>query len=397
MVEPLSKPQPYLFSNPLKILGQIYHNFEVLNNYTFEKFLVRVFLQTGEMSEIYSENYESFLAWYLYLKRLTDLDADEKNIVVNLRVESFEKFNPSGKIGFNPNVKHCSLGFDKIHYLHKPLTLSVLLSSTEMYYHFFHLRRMGFQKFTQVGICYWYFEVPDAESDPVILLHGITIGLNAYSAMINAFYKKRSIIIIVYDCIMFNSMVFDVPGPKQVSSAVLAMLYSHRISQVSLIGHSWGTILAGWLIKIIPQRISHFTMIDPIATFVAYPEIVFEICYKPPKTFSDYFLYYFLRNDLTLASNLGRNCALYNMALGYDEIPHNIGVVVVIGENDALLDSNAVVEITDMHIASLPSQAKPFVKLFFPGGYHAETITNENALRILISTMLSNESNCKND
>lgn len=108
----------------MKVIAQIYHNCEVLKNYSFEKYLVGVCIKSGEMSEIYSENYESFLAWYLYYKRLSDLDAEEKNSVVMLRVEAFEKFHPNGKIGFNPNVQHCSLGLDKLYYKHKPLVLS---------------------------------------------------------------------------------------------------------------------------------------------------------------------------------------------------------------------------------------------------------------------------------
>ena len=124
-----------------------------------------------------------------------------------------------------------------------------------------------------------------------------------------------------------------------------------------------------------------------MSTFIPYPETIYEVCYKPPSSLDDYFLYYFLRTDLTVGHTLARHFAWYNMVL-VTQIPHDIGVVVSLSENDTLLDSTAAVKIMDKHIANLPTTAKPYVKLFWPKYGHAEGKNNPNSVKLSLKLLL---------
>ena len=390
---PLRKPQPFWFSTPLKIITELYETFDS-SIYYFEKFLERVFLRSTNIADIYSKNYDSFLAWYLFMRHLDDVNLEQLKNIQELRNSAFKKFLPEGKKGYNENAKHCSLGLNKhIEYTHKPLILKCVLSGLELHYEFCYLLKKGFKKQEQYGISYWYFKHPQATTQPPILFfHGICTGWNAYSTIIEAFIKNnRTLILINYECIVLNSMCFQVPKYKQMTDVVVAILEKHFIDKISLVGHSWGTFIAGWIIKTIPSKICHLTLIDPISTFVPYPETIFEVCYKPPSSLDDYLLYYFLRTDLTVGHTLARHFAWYNMVLSYTQIPHDMGVVISISENDILLNSAAAVKITDKHIANLPTNAKPFVKLFWPKFGHGEAKNNPQSVKVLVETIARNE------
>jgi len=389
---PLRAPQPFWFSTPLKIMTELYETFEN-SIYYFEKFLAGAFLHSTNITDIYTKNYDSFLAWYLFMRHLEDVNLEQLKSIQELRNSAFKKFLPKGKYGYNKDAKHCSLGLDRrIEYTHKPLVLKCVLSGLQLHYEFCYLLKNGFRKFEHYGISYWYLKHPQATQPPILFFHGICTGWNAYSTIIEEFIKNnRSLILINYECIVLNSMCFQVPKYTQMTDVVVAILEKHLIDQISLVGHSWGTFIAGWIIKTIPSKICHLTLVDPISTFVPYPETSYEVCYKPPTSLDDYLLYYFLRTDLTVGHTLARHFAWYNMVLSYTQIPHDIGVVISISENDTLLDSAAAVKITDKHIANLPTTAKAYVKLFWPKFGHGEAKNNPQSVKVLVETITKNE------
>ena len=65
--------------------------------------------------------------------------------------------------------------------------------------------------------------------------------------------------------------------------------------------------------------------------------------------------------------------------------------MISISENDILLNSAAAVKITDKHIANLPTNAKPFVKLFWPKFGHGEAKNNPQSVKVLVETIARNE------
>ena len=144
---PLKAPQPFWFSTPLEIMTELYENFES-SLYYFEKFLAGAFLHRTSIKDIYTKNYDSFLAWYLFMKHLDDVNLTQLKSIQELRNSAFKKFLPTGKIGYNENAKHCSLGLDhRIEYTHKPLIFKCILSGLTLNYEFCYLLKNGFQKF----------------------------------------------------------------------------------------------------------------------------------------------------------------------------------------------------------------------------------------------------------
>jgi pimeloyl-ACP methyl ester carboxylesterase len=98
-----------------------------------------------------------------------------------------------------------------------------------------------------------------------------------------------------------------VPDPTSVCNSIVQILAAHDISKVSIIAHSWGTFLAGWVVKMRPDIVSHLTLIEPVAMNVVLFETTYAIIYKPPVDISGYLLYYFVRKDISVSNAIHRN------------------------------------------------------------------------------------------
>ena len=78
---------------------------------------------------------------------------------------------------------------------------------------------------------------------------------------------------------------------------------------MSIVSHSWGTFLAGWIARLKPELVSHLTLIEPIAINVELFETTFSVLYKQGCGLDEVLMYLFVRNDITISNNLRRHFA----------------------------------------------------------------------------------------
>ena len=339
------------------------------------------------MLEIYLDNFVSCLAWAFHYSDLKSLETNQVKYLSDIGKEMYDKFELSDQVGFNPNIMHCSLSLHDIKYFHHSLLLGLCVNSYERYFEQTFLKRNNFKKYKIFDMIYWVFENKTSNKPPFMLFHGITIGWNRYANLIKTLSNESSVILVNNDCVKLFSLNFNIPDYQMVIKLVNHILQVHNFNQISLIAHSWGTFWAPWIVKCMPDKIAHLTLIDNVSTFVLLsPEIMYYICYKPPVTFTDYFVYYFLRHDLTIANNW-RYLRWYNSILDYDDIPLDIPTIICISGKDELLNVPAALEITDVHISSRPSHSKPFIKLYFPDLEHGDIISNIKSITTLVQTI----------
>ena len=79
------------------------------------------------------------------------------------------------------------------------------------------------------------------------------------------------------DSVKWNWITFEVPEPELVCQNVVDILQRHSIAKVSIISHSWGTFLAGWIARLKPHLVSHLTLVEPIAMNVELFETTFSV------------------------------------------------------------------------------------------------------------------------
>jgi len=355
----LSKPQPY-HGDMLQMMKRAADLVKQLHCYSFDKYLSG-FCCGANFEDIHLENWRSFLAWAMYTKHLPDLDAKELEDleVVNEYAQKEHPIMRTMKPGFNPAVKHCRMTMDPIPIIHRPLLMYVLIRLKESFTNNFFLTSMGFQFLEVDGQTYWYKAQGSKDSnasntgvsgtgsngsEPMLFLHGISTGWGSYINMALGMGQGRSIFLVDMDSVKLNSLVFKMPTPQQFSDKVSKILDRHHVDRVSVVGHSFGSITAGWFIRHFPERVSHLTLIDPVSMLLSFPEVAFSFLYRQPSTVMEWVIHVFAAREITISHTLRRNFWWYNNDLWLETIPAHIGVVVGLATGDEIINPKALEE-----------------------------------------------------
>ncbi len=110
---------------------------------------------------------------------------------------------------------------------------------------------------------------------------------------------SRSVFLLEHRNVAIHSLSFHVHTPLEFNDYFLGVLHAHNINQkVTVISHSWGTMIASWIVRLSPHRIQHFTMIDPIALNLMFPETTYVFVYQPPEQLLHYVINYLIRREV---------------------------------------------------------------------------------------------------
>lgn len=56
-------------------------------------------------------------------------------------------------------------------------------------------------------------------------------------------------------------------------------------------GHSFGSITAGWFVKANPERVSHMTLVDPVSLLLCLPDVGYTFLYRQPSTVMQWIIF----------------------------------------------------------------------------------------------------------
>jgi len=339
-----AKEKPFQFKNPADMIRDIYTMCSSLESYDLEDFFSG-FCLMSKFEDIYTINCEMFLAWAVYTSRIDELNEEQKGVVRELRIEASKYLKTDFIEGYNPNVKTTGFHLEPVSYLHHPLCLTILFATIDKFSDFYYL--YTFKKIkTNGGMDYWFKEGSKMKA-PVFIFHGVFSGWGFFSQLIEAINQDRTVILFNYLPVKIGILPSPsaVPGPLEINETFVEIMGRHNIKKVAIIAHSWGTFIAGWIVRLNPEFVCHLSLIDPIALTVVLPETTYALLYEPPNTLMKYLMFYFVRNDLNLSYTLRRYFAWYNAALRLDDVPAHIGVFVCIATNDELLRAATVYEL----------------------------------------------------
>jgi len=146
-----------LFKHPKDVMKVVYRYYKILGDtYPFQEFISK-FCLLANYNEIYSQNYDSLLAFSLFMKPLNALTSEEYDTIDKLRDMASETFNIKWKNGHNSQVEHIKFNLEPVSYIHRPLALYGLLKFSEFCTNSKNLRLNGFtfHKLSK-GICIIY-------------------------------------------------------------------------------------------------------------------------------------------------------------------------------------------------------------------------------------------------
>lgn len=362
---PKTSRYPFRFNDPVNMVLGVYETLLRLNTYSFESFVSKFFLN-APICEIHAGNFESFLSWAVYRDSFINLSVSERDVVALLRDKASELFCITWKEGYNPTIQHIQCGIEELHYIHLPLTYSLVVKGFERGIEYYFIHKYGFQLYqspSSSSISYFIRVHSQSTKPPVILFHGICTGWSNFNKMIQTLICDRTVILFNYACTKRHSMRFEVPSADEVANSVEMILWTHAIARVSLIGSSWGTFLVGWVARLKPHLVAHITLLDPVTLNVFLPDTIYTILYKPCQTIMDYLLHVCVRRDLTIANTLCR-MVWYNVSVCLSELSGDIGITVGISSDDLFISVPTTIELVKQSNGTRVVDGKKPVQLF---------------------------------
>jgi pimeloyl-ACP methyl ester carboxylesterase len=362
----LPKTQPF-HGDMMRMMKRAVDLVKQMHCYDFPTYLTG-FCRGAQFKDIYIDNFRSFLVWAMYNKHFAEASQEElkqAEIVLKYAQKEHPELKNMPK-GFNPDVQHCRMTLDPIPILHRPLLMYVIIRLKEALTHAMYLPAYGFQRGEVNGQTYWYKRQSGANSktttensssdevkktisgssgsEPMLFLHGISTGWGGYVDLACAMGAGRDIILVDMDAVKLNSLQFQMPTPQKFADNIARILDRHHIDRVSLVGHSFGTMTAGWVLRALPERISHLTLLDPVSMLLSFPEVAYSFLYRHPSTVMEWIIHVFAAREITISHTLRRNFWWYNNDLWLEEVPAHIGVVVGVATGDEITNPKAIQE-----------------------------------------------------
>ncbi|GLC60291.1 hypothetical protein PLESTB_001595000 [Pleodorina starrii] len=130
------------------------------------------------------------------------------------------------------------------------------------------------------------------DDDPLVFLHGIGLGLTPYlrllGRLVAASGGRRPVYAVQYKHVSMR-LTTTIPAPHEVATDVADFLAARGVTRMSLLAHSYGTLVASALTKLAAASsaapaISRLTLVDPVCFAMFLPHLVRNAIYQQPLT-----------------------------------------------------------------------------------------------------------------
>ena len=142
-----------------------------------------------------------------------------------------------------------------------------------------------------------------------------------------------------------------VPQKEETVAVIRAHLAQLGYGRAVFCGHSFGSIPAAWMVRSAPELCAGAVFLDPVCFLLYLPDICFNFVYRPPTTWSEWWLQIIAARELYVANVLMRNFWWYHNYLsaaplddpsGTGHLPLNLPVFVQLGGVDDIIPAPQV-------------------------------------------------------
>lgn len=226
------------------------------------------------------------------------------------------------------------------------------------------LQHLGFRRETCGGLSYWHCPGDDYTA-PVLFIHGLGVGLLPYAGKIQRLkqrYASRRIFLVELPHVSM-SLHHHMLDRGQTLHAFDSLFERHALHSVSLVAHSYGTILASWLIQKRQHRLHSVTLLDPICFSMWDSTLVHNFLYARPISFSHELSNFIIAQDPLICHTTTQGIHWYDCVLFPQDIhvPANIFLAV----HDCVIDALFTAD----HLRDLPPTGRVHLLETMHGGY----------------------------
>ncbi|KDE03487.1 hypothetical protein MVLG_06049 [Microbotryum lychnidis-dioicae p1A1 Lamole] len=329
---------------------------------------IRLWFNGCDYKEIYRLNMADWLAWCLYSSTLEELEEERQAWVAagkpplhlygeldvdqgGLKLEQDKlgllehcldlvEFRAGGSLreGRNPRCRVIRLTLDPVRVTQRPILLYSIVGCLQQYVGF-KLRARGFVTCEDGGLRYlvrmpagWKPTANCTEaSRPLLVLHGLGCGLPQYGSMLSYFATNklladRPIIVLIQPHIsmaFFSRDYLSPPTQKSIGLgiAAIAQKWKFDLTGLTILSHSNGSIVHGWILKELPDLVVRSCFVDPVCFSLWEPWVCYNFLYSKPREPLEYLMRFFVSRELGVAFMLQRTFDWSSNLLFPSQIP----------------------------------------------------------------------------
>ncbi|CAK0819425.1 unnamed protein product, partial [Prorocentrum cordatum] len=125
----------------------------------------------------------------------------------------------------------------------------------------------------------------------------------------------------------------EVPRAEDAVRALGAILQYHGFEQVVCVGHSFGTVVLGWLWRYAPERVAGLALLDPIVVLLFVHTVLYNFLYQKPALLNPLDR---ISSEFFLAHGLRRNFWWYECILWPEDLPPSLPFLAILAEKDEI-------------------------------------------------------------
>ncbi|KAI8977022.1 hypothetical protein BDF20DRAFT_539528 [Mycotypha africana] len=162
-------------------------------------------------------------------------------------------------------------------------------------------------------LSFWYRKALTAENNgltPIVFIHGIGAGVICYTEFIHQISKLDRPVFLVEIPYVSMHMVDNVPSAAETVQEISSMLKSYSYDKAVYVGHSVGTAVCSWIMKLAPKTVGGMVLIDPICFLLHYHNVAFNFVYRIPKTLIEvcmHVMHYGAARELYISNYISRH------------------------------------------------------------------------------------------
>jgi pimeloyl-ACP methyl ester carboxylesterase len=172
------------------------------------------------------------------------------------------------------------------------------------------------------------------------------VGAVSYLRFIDcltAAFPARALLLIEMDYICMRlPLRAHVPSPEATVAGLRGVLAAVGAESAHWMGHSFGTIVLSWLLRLAPPRcLAACTFVDPIPFLLFKSNVAVHFVYRPPSSAVDRLVRYFVAEELGISTMLHRHFSWTHNLLD-PRLLDGVPTAVVLSERDAYVPSAAI-------------------------------------------------------
>lgn len=293
---------------------------------------------------IYHDNAKEWLSCAMFFcapEALTSGEHEEVDTIIQ-RFETRFLDRPFPK-GRNDQLTCARLTLDPVRAVHRPLAFYAGVKCMSWILGLI-LRAQGFQRYQSGRMWYWYRRWPDAGHPPLVFVHGIGIGILPYYWFLSRLWVTRPMFILEVPYVSMQLTSVNMTVDETVD-AVDDMMRTHQVQHACIMGHSFGSIIAAWIIKSLPHRVSSIVLLDPVCFLLFLPDVCCNFVYATPRSrLRDWLVHYFAKRELHVSHTLSRHFWWHRNILWAEELPPTVPTTVLLSGRDEIAPAASVRE-----------------------------------------------------